>query len=113
MMDPRELLAHHLKSYREQHDLTLDELAQRTGVNKGQLYAAENPSNPKYADSRAFVCNKLDDILAQLELTFAPVDDVVPSVAHIISLIDRMEASAGAKSVAMAAVHAAGLTRIT
>ncbi len=110
-MEPRKVLATFMSTYRSQNGLTLDELAQRTGVNKGGLYAAEHPDKPKYADVRAFVSNKLDDILAELGLTFAPVDNVVPTVAQIVMLIGQMDAPRAAKRVAIAAVHAAGLQR--
>lgn len=106
MMDPREIFAHHLKTYREQTGQTMDGIEAAFGVKRNWLCRAENPA--KYVGRRSVVSENLEQMLEVIGLTFAPVDDSVPTTAAICLLIDRMRVDSEAKRVIKAAVREAG-----
>jgi len=111
MMSPREALAHYLDSYLNLTRQSGARFSRVTGVNKAWVCAALHPGD--YRDSKSAIPGKLDEVLDVLDLTLAPRDHTVPSVAQVTEMIDRMKAPPSAKRVAKAAVHAAGLMKET
>ena len=117
-MTPLESLAHYTGEAARVE--TSEGLAKRCGIlsSKGKgiknyVHRAIHP-NAKHSQYRHYapvVSENLIKLLEGLELTFAPVDDAVPTPAQICHEISQMDAPDDAKRVAMAAVYAAGLMK--
>ena len=104
---------HTLASYVEHacQQETLSGLARRLGLPKNYVFRACHPgelapggrvySPPLHRNTIA--------LLDGLGLTVAPRDDSVPTVAHVCMMIGRMDCHPVAKSMAIDAVHRAGM----
>jgi hypothetical protein len=115
-MTPLETLAHYTREAARVE--TSAGLAERCGIldkhGKGirnWIHRAIHSNEPhgQYRHYAPVLSEHLRNLLDGLGLTFAPVDDSVPTAAHVCHMISQMDAPDDAKRVAIAAVYAAGL----
>ena len=109
------LLAHYVRT--ESQEEGYRHLAARCGIQPKKfnfVYRAANPGKelPGGRILNPVLSESLLKLLTELRLTFAPVDDSVPTVAHICMMIGRLEGvHPVAKVMAIDAVHRAGMVR--
>ena len=118
MMDALETLAYYAgEAVRVE---TSEGLAKRCGILdkrgggiKNYIHRAEHPNQPHGQDRHysPVMSDNVLKLLAGLRLTFAPIDDSEPTVAHICMAIDRLPIRPDAKAMAIHSVHRAGTMR--
>jgi len=89
-------------------------LARRCGIvletsGKGNKNFVWRAANPGAEHSTPVMSEHLIKLLDGLGLTVAPRDETVPTVAHVCMMVSRMDCHRVAKSMAIDAVHRAGL----
>ena len=116
-MDPLETLAHYTGEAARVE--TSEGLAKRCGILdkrdrgiKNWIHRAIHPNEAYGHEDRhyaAVVGVNLCKLLDGLGLTFAPVDNSVPSTAHVLMLISQMEMHPVAKAMVTNTVHRAAM----
>ena len=115
-MNALEALAHHAGEAARTE--TSEGLAKRCGIlsSKGKgiknyIHRAIHPNAPhsQYRHYAPVISENLCKLLDGLGLTFSPVDNSVPTTAHVLMLISQMDMHPVAKAMVVNAVHRAAM----